>query len=86
MSESTVQRKLNHLLAKAKTDETFKSQLLENPMEIFKAEGIIPPAGLEIKILENTDKVFHLVLPSNPSELSDDDLDNVAGGQHVPRV
>ena len=72
--------KIAQLMTKAATDESFKTQLIENPMEILKAEGIVPPAGLEIKVLENTDKLFHLVLPAKTTELSDEDLDAVSGG------
>jgi hypothetical protein len=36
--------------------------------------------GLEIKVLENSDTVFYLVLPQKSTELSDEDLDAVAGG------
>ena len=42
------------------------------------------PAGLSIKALENTDKVFHLVIPAKPTDLSDEDLDKVAGGEMCP--
>jgi hypothetical protein len=32
------------------------------------------------KALENTDKVVHLVIPAKPADLSDADLEKVAGG------
>jgi hypothetical protein len=73
------------VIAKALADEDVKSQLLANPAAVLKAEGIDVPPGLEIKVLENTEKVFHLVLPAKPTEftddeLSEDDLGQVAGG------
>ena len=37
------------------------------------------PAGLSIKAVENTDKVFHFVIPPKP-ELSEVDLGKVSGG------
>ena len=43
-------------------------------------EGVEFPAGLSIRALENTDKVFHLVIPAKPTDLSDEDLDKVVGG------
>ncbi len=47
----------------------------------WKAEGIDVPAGMTVTVVENTDKLFHLVLPPVPSdELSDEALDAVAGG------
>jgi hypothetical protein len=73
------------VIAKALADEDLKSQLLANPAAVLKAEGIDVPSGVEIKVLENTEKVFHLVLPTKPieftdEELSEDDLVQVAGG------
>lgn len=71
---------MQQLLAKCWTDETLKKQMLTNPMATLKAEGVEPPAGLTIKVVENTDDVLYLTIPIKPSELSDNDLDNVAGG------
>ena len=53
---------------------------MADPAATLKAEGAVLPAGLSIKVLENTDKVFHLVIPAKPAEMSDEDLDKVAGG------
>jgi hypothetical protein len=80
MTETIQLNKLNQLLKKAMSDEIFKAQLIETPVAILTATGIKVPEGLEIKVEENTDKVFHLVLPHQTSELNDDDLDAVAGG------
>lgn len=71
---------MSQLVAKAWADETFKQRLLADPVAVLKAEGLELPAGLTVKVLENTDKVFHLVLPPKPTELSDDSLDRVSGG------
>jgi hypothetical protein len=79
MTEET-KPKIAQLATKAMTDATFKKLFLENPLATLKAEVGEAPEGLEIKVLENSNKVFHLVLPQNSSELSDGDLDGVAGG------
>jgi uncharacterized ferritin-like protein (DUF455 family) len=71
------------VIAKALADEEVKSQLLANPAAVLKAEGIDVSPGLEIKVWENTENVFHLVLPVEPTELTDDDLTHVAGGKHI---
>ena len=70
------------VIAKALADEEVKSQLLANPAAVLKAEGIDVPPGLEIKVLENTENVFHLVLPATSAELSDEALDSVSAGLH----
>jgi len=73
-------KKMSQLIAKCWADEGFKQKLLANPAATLKAEGVELPAGLSVKALENTDKVFHLVIPAKPTDLSDEDLIKVAGG------
>ena len=67
----------------AATDKAFRAELLTNPRSaIEKFTGKVFPEGYSIKIIEsdpNYSATF--VLPHmNTGELSDDDLDNVAGG------
>lgn len=80
MNQGEKERKLSQLIAKCWADESFKRKLLANTEATLSAEGVELPAGLSVKVLENTDKVFHLVIPPKPTELSDQDLDKVAGG------
>ena len=76
-------KKMGQLIAKCWADESFKQQLIADTMATLKAEGAELPAGLTVKAVSNTDTVFHLVIPAKPrSDLSDDDLDKVAGGQN----
>ena len=81
MSQVEHGKKMNQVIAKCWADEGFKRKLLADPAATLKAEGVELPAGLSIKALENTDKVFHLVLPARPADLSDEDLNKVAGGR-----
>jgi hypothetical protein len=79
MSENNPE--LGKIIAKAWRDPAFKAELIANPAAALKAEGINVPAGMAVTVLENTDKLFHLVLPPVPTdELSDEALDGVAGG------
>ena len=72
---------LAKIIAKAWRDPAFKAELIANPAAALKAEGIDVPNGMALTVLENTDKQFHLVLPPVPTdELSEDDLEAVAGG------
>jgi len=77
------------IVAKAWRDPSFKAELIANPVAALKAEGIDVPAGMTVTVVENTDKLFHLVLPPVPAgELSEEALDAVAGGvdfSFVPR-
>ena len=72
-------KKMNQIIAKCWADEAFKAKLLADPAATLKAEGAEVPAGLTVKAVENTDQVFHLVIPAKPTDLSDEDLDKVAG-------
>ena len=76
------QKKMGQIIAKAWSDENFKHQLVANPAAVLKAEGVEIPAGVAVRVMENTATVFHLVLPPKPTtgELSDEQLENVAGG------
>ncbi|MBK5966215.1 NHLP leader peptide family natural product precursor [Thiocystis minor] len=68
------------LIAKCWADDTFKQRLLADPAGTLAAEGIDVPAGVSVMVVENTEQVFHLVIPARPSELSDDELRGADGG------
>ena len=83
MGEKKEQSKMmGELISRAWSDEAFKARLLADTMAELKANGITVPEGVTVKAVENTDKVFHLFIPPKPvaRELSDEDLDKVAGG------
>ena len=68
------------IIAKAWRDPTFKAKLLADPQGTLRQAGVGIPAGVTVKVVENTDKHFHFVLPAKPSEaLTDEALDKVAG-------
>lgn len=69
------------VVKKAMTDETFKSDFLKNPKgTIEKAFGMKLPHGLAVRAIEEEEGTLSIVLPKNSGELSDKELDNVAGG------
>lgn len=72
--------KMDRLISKALSDETFKTALIEDPIGVLTVEGITVPKDFEVKIVENTNKLLHLVLPMSPCELSDNELDGISGG------
>lgn len=68
-------------------DQAFKNRLLEDPTAVLKEQGIDVAEGIELRILEDTDELFHLTIPVQPiAELSDEELDVVTGGGHVALV
>ena len=67
MSDEKHWDKPSELVAKAWTDEAFKKRLMANPAEVLREEGFpTPPAGVQIRVVENTDTTRYLVLPSRP--------------------
>ena len=74
-------KQYGQIVAKAWADDDFKARLLADPAAVLQQEGIAVPTGLEVRAVENTDKVLYLALPPKPSEnLSDEQLSQVAGG------
>ncbi len=85
LSNDDLMAQAQRVIAKAWADDAFKAALLANPNETLAAEGIAVPAGLKLKVVENTDDAFHLVLPAPPSDaLSDEAVGAVAGGSDFP--
>jgi hypothetical protein len=84
MKQEELSTKMEQLIAKCWVEEGFKHQLLADPSATLKAEGVEVPVGLSIKVLENDDTVFHLVIPAKPTEteLSDEELSRVSGGHN----
>lgn len=67
-------------ITKAWKDENFKKDLMEKPHKALSQLGVNVPEKIEIKVVEESAKLLYLVLPVNPDELTDESLDNVAGG------
>jgi len=82
MDSKEQSKRLGQIIAKAWDDDAFKQRLLKNATAVLKEEGFEVAANLEVRAVENTEKVFHLVIPPKPSsrELSDDQLQMVSGG------
>ena len=68
------------VVARAWSDDVFKQRLLADPAAVLKAEGVDIPEGVEVRLVENTNRLAHVTLPAKPSGLSDEQLDKVAGG------
>src|SRR5262245_14039999 len=51
------------LVQQAAEDPVLRQRLLQSPKQVLAEAGISLPACVEVEIVENTDKVIHLVLP-----------------------
>ena len=78
-------KKLGQVVAKAWQDEGFKQRLVANPKTVLGEHGLAVPAGVTVRVVEDTADTFHLVLPPKPAsgELPDDELEQVAGGERA---
>ena len=75
-------RQWGRVVARAWTDEAFKRRLLAEPKAVLQEQGIAVPAGVEVRVVENTARLAYLVLPPKPAEgeLSEAQLAEAAGG------
>lgn len=71
------------IIAHAWKDPSFKKQLLSNPKAALKQFNCPCPAECNVKIIEEHENTWTIVLPANPSEihpLSQKEVANAAGG------
>ena len=74
------------LVQRSMEDEDFRQRLLDDPKGAVEQElGSRLPEGVEVRAVEESAQIIYLVLPSasplgQGSELSDQELDEVAGG------
>ena len=74
-------RAFQKVVAKTWSDPAFKARLTADPRRVLAEHGVSIPEGVEVKIVENTDTLVHVALPPKPSgDLSDEQLDQAAGG------
>ena len=85
--EASSKHRTAAIIAKAQTEDDYREQLLANPKHaIQQAFGKELPLGLEVRVVEEAANVVYLVLPPKRTfELSDQDLEGVAGGFAAPK-
>ena len=75
--------KMNTLIAACWKDDALKQRFLSDPHAVLAGHGMEVPEGINVNVVENTDTTVHVTLPPAPvghGELSDDELENAAGG------
>jgi hypothetical protein len=71
-------RGYGQIVARAWSDDDYKARFLADPERVTREVGIELPGGVDVRAVENTPHLLHLVLP--PRDVSEDDLARVAGG------
>ena len=76
------------LVLKAWEDDEFKQRLISDPKGVLaEAYGADLPDLIDVKVLEEDMQTLYIVLPMKPvseDELTDDQLEAVAGGACIP--
>jgi hypothetical protein len=81
-----VMSQFRQVVTRAWTDDAFKHKLMTDPAGSLRAEGIAVSAGVEVRVVEDTATVVHLVIPPKTAdgELDMQSLERVAGGWYFP--
>jgi hypothetical protein len=76
------------ILSKAGSDSAFKAKLLAGGNEALAALGIRVPEGVSVKFIEDTAALWHFVIPAPAADgqLTEEELDQVAGGMAPMQV
>jgi hypothetical protein len=70
------------VIRRAWSDPEFKARLIADPAAVLAGAGVPVPPGVKVRVVEDTAKLMHLVLPPHEEtgELGDEALDLVVGG------
>ena len=73
----------SQIVSKAAVDSEFRAALLADPKSAITSEFEVHlPDSYEITVHESKGTELHLALPPDMSNLSDEDLEAIAGGDH----
>lgn len=81
MSQEAWEQSMQRIVMRCWTDAEFKASLQADPVAALQSLGIEVPGGLQLQVLVDTEEVRHLVIPALPVDLSDAQLDALAGGR-----
>ena len=89
MKEKTLERSWNtdafrRLVERYHADPVYRRRVEADPVTAFAEKGIDLPAGIEFRVVANTDERIYVPLPADPSlTLGDEALAAIAGGKTV---
>ena len=90
MSTSTWKELEEQLIARAMKDDNYRQELISNPRAAVEQQlGYALSEQVQIHVIEHDPETVYLLLPKKEeasAELSDEQLDSVAGGAFVPVI
>jgi len=73
----------DYIVELATIDDDFRTELLRDPVAALRAAGLPLRDGLSIRVLEQSESAYTILLPAKPkasSDISEDELDQISGG------
>lgn len=61
-------KRIAKVIARSWSDKDFKERFISEPRTVLKEYEVQVPAGVEVKVLEQTDNTIYIVLPLKPGE------------------
>jgi len=69
------------VLSRAISDDEYRKKLIKSPNATLEEAGLEIEPGIEVRVLENTEKIRHVIIPHlEEGELSEEALGRIAGG------
>jgi hypothetical protein len=83
MDFANFQQKWGELIAKSWDDSKLHDRLLNDATAVLRENGVAVPPGVQVKVVQDTNTVVHLVMPPKPNdeEIAEEELAAVAGGK-----
>jgi hypothetical protein len=74
------EKQWSQIVARAWADEALKARLLSEPKAVLREHGLEMTPEIEVKVVEDSERVRHFVLPANPvGELTEEELSPTSG-------
>ena len=78
-----IEGKLESFADDWRADPALRARSAREPREVLSERGLDIPTDHDLRIAENTDEVYHVVLPPDPNvRLADENLSGVSGGSN----
>jgi hypothetical protein len=69
-------KQYGQIVARAWTDDAFKQRLIADPKSVLAEFGVHTDARKEVRVVENDESVFYLVIPQKPGNLTAEQLES----------